>query len=46
MLHLEMCLIGGLVGEELHAFLAALEVGSVLLLLGVTVIVSLAHLAV
>ena len=43
MLHLEVGLEGGLVGEELHAFLAALEVGTVLLLLGVTVVDFFAH---
>lgn len=38
MLHLEMGLISGLVGKELHALLTALEIGRILLLLGVAVI--------
>lgn len=38
MLHLEMGLISGLVGKELHAFLTALKIGCILLLLGVTII--------
>ncbi len=45
MFHLEMGVIGLFVSEELHALLAALEVGTVLLLLGVSV-VSFAHLIV
>jgi hypothetical protein len=40
-LHPEVRLVGGLVGEELHALLAALEVGAVFLLLGVAVVVVL-----
>ena len=40
-LHPEVVLVGGHVGEELHALLAALEVGAVFLLLGVAVVVVL-----
>lgn len=37
-LHLEMGLVGGLIGKELHALLTTLEIGCILLLLGVAVI--------
>ena len=38
MLHLEMGLIGRLIGKELHALLTALEIGRIFLLFGVAVI--------
>lgn len=38
MFHLEMGLIGGLIGKELHALLAALEIWRIFLLLGVAII--------